>query len=171
MLVEEKFKKKFDTIYNGIKLQSFSALCYNAVFTVRRFNIVLINVYFTIDSPLSGFKRTHYLDKIMAYFIVQIIYLSYIHTVRPHDQSIFNNLEFINEYSMLLLAYLMVYFTGVPDILNPQTGLAFEKSETVERWIEYIALAIVAFMTLFNFGVMIKISVKKMMLNSKKKKA
>ena len=65
----------------------------------------------------------------------------------------------------------MLYFTGVPDILNPQTGLAFEKSETVERWIEYIALAFVAFMTLFNFGVMIKISVKKMMLSSKKKKA
>ena len=72
---------------------------------------------------------------------------------------------------MFVLAYLMLYFTGIPDILNPETGLAFEKSETVERWVEYIALTLVAFMTLFNFSVMIKISVKKLILKCKKKKA
>ena len=39
-------------------------------------------------------------------------YLSYIHLVKPHDESSFNRLELCNEYALCLLAYCMLFFTG-----------------------------------------------------------
>ena len=69
-LEEPVFKQKFSTIYQGIKPNSFKALCYNAVFSVRRLNIILINVYLTKDSPLSGLDRTYYLHKILCFLLI-----------------------------------------------------------------------------------------------------
>ena len=37
----------------------------------------------------------------------------FVHAVRPHADSIFNYLEFINEYSMVILAYIMLKWTNL----------------------------------------------------------
>lgn len=66
-LEDPVFKQKFKVIYSGIKTNSFLALCYHAVFSMRRFDIVLMNLYFTADSPLSGLESTHYLYKILIF--------------------------------------------------------------------------------------------------------
>ena len=105
------FKTKFSTLYQGIKLDSFRALCYNSIFAVRRFNIILMNIYFTKGSPLSGLDRTYYLQKILCFLLIQSAYIIYVHSVRPHNDSIFNTLEFVNEYLMVALAYIMFNFT------------------------------------------------------------
>lgn len=43
-LADKDFKDKFEAIYQGIKITSFQALIYNAVFAVRRFDIILENL-------------------------------------------------------------------------------------------------------------------------------
>ena len=44
-LASTSFKLKFNALINGIKVTSFSAICYYAIFSVRRFDIVLINLF------------------------------------------------------------------------------------------------------------------------------
>ena len=53
-LTDPVFEEKYKTLYQGMKYNSFRALAYNAVFSVRRFDIIFINIYFTSNSPLSG---------------------------------------------------------------------------------------------------------------------
>ena len=65
----------------------------------------------------------------------------------------------------------MLYFTKVTAALNNETQLPIEYSERDEKIVEILALAVVAFMTLFNLAIMIKISTQKMILKCKKKKA
>ena len=57
-LADADFSQKFSTLYQGIKFDSFRALCHNAIFSVRRFDVILLNLYFTANSPLSGIDRT-----------------------------------------------------------------------------------------------------------------
>lgn len=63
-------KAKFGSLYSGHRTKSFKALMYNAVFAVRRFDLVLINVYFTAGSPLSGVERSWYLQKILSFLVI-----------------------------------------------------------------------------------------------------
>jgi len=84
-LGKPKHLEKFGSLYAGIKTKGLKALAYNAVFAVRRFDLVLVNVFFTAGSPLSGIERTWYLQKILCFLIIQIMYLSYIHVTRPHE--------------------------------------------------------------------------------------
>lgn len=62
--------QRYGTLFQGIKYGSYRALCYNAVFCVRRFDIVIINQYFSKDSPMSGVDRTHYLFKIILFMLI-----------------------------------------------------------------------------------------------------
>ena len=90
---------------------SFSSIVYYAVFSVRRFDLIIINQYLSQKSPLSGVERSLYLEKITLFLIVQTYYLSYIHTVKPHNDPNFNSLEFINEYALCGCGYTMILFT------------------------------------------------------------
>lgn len=65
-----EFRTKYNTLYQGIKTNSFTALCYNSIFSVRRFDIVLVNTYLTAESPLSGLDRTLYLAKILLFIAI-----------------------------------------------------------------------------------------------------
>ena len=56
-LLEKDVANKWDTIYQGIHTDKLGTLFYNAVFCVRRFNIVLINMFFSPGFPLSNFKQ------------------------------------------------------------------------------------------------------------------
>ena len=98
-------------MYQGIKVHSLSALCYQAVFSVRRFDIVLVNLYFAADSPMSSFEESQGALKVVFFILIQICYLVYIHRVRPHDERFFNRVEILNEYGLLSLAYLMTLLT------------------------------------------------------------
>ena len=69
-LEKPAFKEKYSSLYQGIKTNSFLALCYNGVFAVRRFDLILINILFTKDSPITGVSRSHYLDKIVCLLYV-----------------------------------------------------------------------------------------------------
>ena len=69
-LAEASFRYKFNALIDDIKVDKFNAIIYNAVFAVRRFNILLINLWLSEDSPLSGVKRTFYFEKIILFISV-----------------------------------------------------------------------------------------------------
>jgi len=50
------FKKKWETLYQGIDTHQLSSLMYYAVFCVRRFQLVLINLVFSPGFPLTNFE-------------------------------------------------------------------------------------------------------------------
>ena len=89
-LKEPTFLQKFQRLYSGVRLTSWSAIFYNAVFAVRRFNLIMANLYFNKDSPFSGAERTFHLEKSAAFLMIQTVYLSYLHQSKPHDDTIFN---------------------------------------------------------------------------------
>ena len=62
---EPRFRSKFGSFYNGIKTSSFATLLYEAIFAVRRFDIVIINLILSVGSPLSGATRNYYLEKVL----------------------------------------------------------------------------------------------------------
>ena len=165
------FKTKFSSMYQGIRTDSFLALCYTAVFSVRRFDIIIMNHFFTAGSPLSGIDRTFYMHKIFCFIFIQYAYLFYVHYTKPHSESIYNKLEYLNEYCMVALAYIMLNFTKLLPIMNPTTNKPFPIDTNFNTNIEYVAIAIILFMTMSNFWVMIRMSYMKCKNSLKKKKA
>ena len=105
---DEAYRKKFNSLYEGIHVQSFSALCFQAIFAVHRFDLVIVNIMFTKDSPLTQFDQTESALKILCFILIQVVYLAYFHSVHPHDQPWFNRLDFCNQYALLALGNLML---------------------------------------------------------------
>ena len=134
---------------------------------MRRFNIVLVSLYFTKDSPLSGVERSYNMFKVFCLLFIQMGYLVYIHAVRPHNDSIFNTLEFINEYCMMALAYLMLKFVNLVQIWDYETQAPQPANIELNTRVEYAAIAIILLMAVLNFLVMIRISVGKLYLKCK----
>ena len=69
-LTDPEFEAKYGRVYKGIKLQPLSAILYYAVFAVRRYNLILFNLFFSYGSPLSQVDRTDYLSKTILFTLV-----------------------------------------------------------------------------------------------------
>ena len=54
-LEDKTFTQRWGTLYQGIHKNKIIALIYNAVFCLRRFEIVLVNMFFSPGFPLSNF--------------------------------------------------------------------------------------------------------------------
>ena len=106
-------KTKHEILYNGICTDNVLALIYNAVFCVRRFDLVVINIFFSADFSMSLFDKNQYLLKIFVLIFVQLVYVTYIVTSWPHTESIYNKLEFLNEGLIILICYIMIMYSGV----------------------------------------------------------
>ena len=156
-LPDPVFKVKFNALTNGIQLDRFSSVIYNAVFSVRRFDLILVNLFFSQGSPLSGCERNFYMEKILLFIAIESCYLGYIHLARPHIEPIFNTLEFCNEYALCALAYIMLLFAGVTWPLE-------EKQENNGR---SISLLLILFIFSLNFFINAKIIVRRVCLYCK----
>ena len=117
-LEEGDFKRKYHTLYDGIKTDSMQSLLYYAIFATRRFDLVLISIVLAKDSPLNNLERSHYDKKIFLFLYLQILYLAYVHTVWPHSDRLFNYLEVFNEYVLTLLGYFMIMFCSSRNIVD-----------------------------------------------------
>ena len=89
-LADAKFAQRWDTLYQGIHLNNMAALLYNAVFCLRRFQIVLVNMVFSPGFPLTRFDQHQYLFKQFAFIIIQSAYLIYVADTKPHTNHVFN---------------------------------------------------------------------------------
>ena len=119
-------------MYAGIR-SDMTSLCYNAVWCLRRFDIILMNQLFTAGNPITGFDRNFYLHKIMCFILIQIGYIIYIERARPHSEGIFNKLEFVNEFLLLFLGYMMISFTNLIVAADQVTGKPMPKSLTLSN--------------------------------------
>lgn len=156
-----EFKKKHETIYQGINTGSKEALLYYSIFSIKRFYIVLINVAF---SSREVGEKNNYLLKIILFLVLQSIYLLYIFDTRPHTTRIFNRLEFFNEGMLMLLAYVMLIFSG----LTPIDDMLMNKPCYITA--EWLGIGMSLFICAINFYVMGKMTVDKMKAKCAQKK-
>ena len=63
-------KEKFAPLYLGINVKSPEALSYKSIFAIRRYNIICINIIFTVNSPVLGENRNLFLVKVILFMIV-----------------------------------------------------------------------------------------------------
>ena len=88
--------------------------------------------------------------KAVFFILLQTFYVLYIFDTRPHKGGIHNTLEFINEFALILLGYVMLIFSGLTPIADL---LAAPLSYTVA---EMSGVAIAVAILLTNFFVMWK---------------
>lgn len=137
-------------MYQGNKTERISYLLYHPVFCFRRLCLVLSLLL------LDGMED---MFVIYAVLFIHYAYLMYMILVVPHEDDDSNNLEFINEVTLILIAYLMQAFTAFT-ILHPS-----------EQWVAgYLVTA--SFLILFacNYFVMIKSLVVRLRNLYRKKK-
>ena len=151
-LDEPAIKGKWETLYQGIHTDSLGALLYNAVFCVRRFDVVLVNMIFSPGFPLTNFDHHMYVFKNIAFLFIQSAYLIYIMQTRPHTRSHFNSLEFFNETLIILMCYIMLVFSGIGD-----RDLLLDSAVPL-----YISVILTTILIVTNIGVMAKTTVANM---------
>ena len=94
--------------------------------------------------------------------MIQTFYILYIIATRPHTTNMFNSLEFFNEGALIILAYVMLIFSGMTPI---DDLIANNIAYTVAEWLG-IGIAIV--IAVVNFYVMFKMTYTKMKAKCKK---
>ena len=115
VLDTQEVKQKHQTIYDGIEIDSKLSLFYNAIFCIRRFDIVLINVVFSGNFPVKLVEGNSFLYKILFFLGIQSAYVIYIIDSWPHTESHFNTLELFNESLLILLTFIMICYCGIGD--------------------------------------------------------
>ena len=136
---------KYSSVYDGIDTHSKQAILYTPIFCVRRFLIVLVNVSFNVDFPWTAFEQNCYLYKILIFVGIQFLYIIYIAETKPHTIDRFNNLEFLNEVLFVILAYVMIAFSGVVEGQSYGNTLA-----------ELCAISLTSVIIIANFRIMIQ---------------
>ena len=90
----------------------------------------------------------NYLFKAVFFILLQTFYVLYIFDTKPHKGGIHNTLEFINEFALILLGYVMLIFSGLTPIADLLANhLSYKTAE-----MSGVAIAVVIFLT--NFFVM-----------------
>jgi len=100
-LLERERVLRFGTLYDNIKTDSLSTALYSFFFFIRRAMLVACVVFL--------YEREYF--KIQGFLILQTLHLIYVGWTRPHIESSFNFLEKLNEFSLVVLGYLMLLMT------------------------------------------------------------
>ena len=148
--------RKYSTLYQEILTDSKQCLLYNVVFCIRRFHIVLVNVFFSQHFLKETFTTDNYLLKIFSFLVIQSIYIVYIWETMPHTMDLFNKLELFNEGFLILLAFLMICYAGIGDKYL---------TESIQEAIfpQIVSLVIISIIVLANVFVMLKITFSKLL--------
>ena len=142
-------KNEFETLYLGFYTNKLQALLYNAIFCIRRLDIVFINIVLSPGFPLiEKFEHNPYLIKILCFLLIQTIYVMYVWETKPHTRDIFNKLEFFNEGMIVLMCYIMIGYSGIGSI-------EYILSSNIQL---YISLAMTFFVVIANFCVMFQLT-------------
>ena len=157
-LEEPKTRQKYSSVYDGIYTESKQALLYNTVFCLRRFYIVLVNTVFNVSCPFTDFEQSRYFYKIILFLLIQSVYLLYVESARPHTLELFNRLEVFNESALMLLAYIMIAFSGIVEGQVAGNDLA-----------ELLAFAVTVSILIGNFSVLFNRTIWKVKLMLKKR--
>ena len=132
-LNDPKFKRKFISMYNGIKQKKFRTLMYTSVFCLRRLLLVC---------ALLVFKGKG-IWVILAFMAIQTLYFWYMTRIVPHEEAIHNGLEYFNELCVILIQYMMIFFisgSGLDPELQWDFGIAVISIVGVVFGVNVIAL-------------------------------
>ena len=165
--------QRHSTIFQGIKTESKVALLYYVTFCLRRFDLVLVNFYFSPSFPLSDWASHAYLLKVIVFLIMQTMYIVYIIDSKPHTDNIFIKLEYFNEGLLVLLCYMMFIYTGIVPCKVEESGYNYycnSKAIFTDKIPLYISLGIIAIIVVGNFAILIRNSFLKIKLMILKKK-
>ena len=69
-LNKPEFKRKFNTLYDGLNTYSKIVLLYDSIFSMRRFFLVLVNVMLNSSFPLTPFDKNEYMFKILIFLFM-----------------------------------------------------------------------------------------------------
>ena len=128
------------------------------MFCLRRFYIVLVNTAFNAECPFTQFKQSRYFYKIILFLLIQSVYLLYVESTRPHAMTVFNRLEVFNESALMLLAYVMIAFSGIVEGKATGNSLA-----------DLLAFGVTVLILIGNFGVLVSRNIWKVKLILKKR--
>ena len=100
-------------MFDGIEIDNKQSLLYNTVFMTRRFYIVIINLLLNSGNPWNSFDESRYFYKIILFLLITYVKILFVIDTRPHTQTVYNRLEFINEGALIVLANVMIAFSGI----------------------------------------------------------
>ena len=139
-LEDRRFKRRFTSMYSGIKVKGRFPLTYTSVFCLRRLFIVCI--FLMLDN--------HKYWLLIAINGLQSVYLEYMAKVRPHEENIHNRLEYINEVLLIAIQYMML-ITLLAKEVNPEI-----------RWVTgYVVAGLIALIFLINIAVLVYMNLLK----------
>lgn len=98
---DEKFERKYGSVYEGLRLKSRSVLVYNSYFVMRRCLFMCIAL----------FLYQHVLLQLFLVVILTLVACSYVLVYSPFDEPRQNKLEIMNEFITLGLTYFCICFT------------------------------------------------------------
>ena len=103
----------------------------------------------------------HYtVHKVFCLILIQMVYLGYIHRVKPHNFKVFNVLEYFNEHCLLFLAYFGM-------LLFPVVNAA---DSTMYEILQNFCLTIFFSLAFVNLIVIVKMMILAIILICKKRK-
>ena len=109
-LETESFRRKFISMYSGLKTKKAGALLYTFIFCSRRMLLVLALLM------LQGGD----IWLILSFNALQSLYLWYVIYQRPHEGHIHNQLEYFNELCLVAMQYAMVFFIPLGGLTDPE---------------------------------------------------
>ena len=139
-LDQAEFKRKFISMYSGLKLKKLASLMYTPVFCVRRLLLVC--------TLLALQQNAVWL--VLAFNAIQSLYFWYITHAKPHADNIHNWLEYFNELCLIVMQYLMfVFLPG--GVIEPEA-----------QWqMGYFSMGLLAFLFLVNIVCLVGMTVAK----------
>ena len=141
-------------MYQGINTKKFAALMYTSIFCIRRLLLVCTLLVLKLVLDIQGIWL------ILAYNGLQSLYFWYMTSVNPHVESIHNRLEYFNELCVISMQYTMIFFisgSGVDPEIQWNIGIA--------------VMALVCFVFLVNVLALVYLTMSKLMLWCRVKKA
>lgn len=137
-------------MYTGINIKKFSAFAYTSVFCLRR--ILLVCLFMALHN------QTIWL--ILSLNALQSFYFWYLTSVMPHEETIHNRLEILNELCIITMQYLMIFLingSGIDPEVQWNVGTA--------------TMALVGFVFLVNFTFLIYLTINRLLFMLRVKKA
>ena len=109
-LETESFRRKFISMYSGLKAKKPGALLYTFFFCTRRMLLVLSLLMLQGEG----------IWLILSFNALQSLYLWYVIYQTPHEGHIHNKLEYFNELCLVAMQYAMVFFIPLGGLTDPE---------------------------------------------------
>lgn len=129
-------------MYTGLKTKQLVTLIYTAIFCIRRLLLVLTLLVL----------QNHQFWLLIAFHTIQSIYFWYIYLTVPHDAHLYNRLEYLNEFCLIVMQHLLIFSVH---------GI---NADPYAQWdIGIATMGVTAFVFIVNLAALVFLSIKKLL--------